>query len=263
MQPDSFSHSEIALALSGEPYGQPLYYFSSTGSTNEEAIKLACDGAPAGTLVVADEQTSGRGRGDRRWFTPAGSGLAVSIVLRPTLPSRQISHVALLGAIATVQAIKSICNLQPQSKWPNDVWVNGKKVAGILGESTHGPVGPEWVILGIGINVSSGPPAGTPTRHPFSCLEEQSGHAINRLELLRELIRALSEHCSNIGTKTLVSTWQKHMMWRGKRMRVLNPDGTSIDGNALGIDPDGALLLDSDDGMVRHITAGDICRTNT
>ena len=263
MRTDSFSHSEIEQALSQEPYGYPLYYFKSTGSTNEEAIKLACDGAPTGTIVVANEQTAGRGRGDRQWYTPASSGLAVSIILRPALPSRQISHVALLGAIATVQAIKSISNLQPKLKWPNDVWINGKKVAGILGESSHGTVGTEWVVLGIGINVSSGPPAGTTTRHPFSCLEEQSGHPIDRLELLRELIGAVSEHSSNIGTKTLVSIWEKHMMWRGKRVCVLNPDGTSTDGNVLGIDSDGALLLDSIDGIVRHITAGDISRTNT
>ncbi len=253
-----FTRAAITRALSNEPFGWRLHYFRSIGSTNAEAARLAATGAPEGTLMVADEQTAGRGRAGRRWFTPPGSGLAVSFVLQPTLPGNRIGHLALLGGVCTAQAIESLCNLQPHLKWPNDVWVNGKKVAGILGESSHGTTGPEWAVLGIGVNVHAGPPAHAQIRQPASFLAEQCENAPDRVELLLQLVRALAEHYPKLGQASLLAAWERRMIWRGKRVRVLNPEGTSIEGIALGLDPDGALRLQPDDGRVLSIAAGDV-----
>ena len=258
-----FSLATITRALSGEPYGQPLYYYRSIGSTNAEAMRLAAAGAPEGTLVVANEQTAGRGRAGRRWLTPPGSGLAASLVLRPKLPAIQIGHMALLGGIATAQAIESICKLQPQLKWPNDIWINEKKVAGILGESSQSTTGPEWVVLGIGINVTSGPPEETETRQPASFLEKESGHAVDRVRLLLELMRALAKHYPYLGKTALLSEWERRMIWRGKRVRVLYPEGNYIEGIALGLAPGGELRLQPDDGHTLRITAGDVSLYDT
>jgi BirA family biotin operon repressor/biotin-[acetyl-CoA-carboxylase] ligase len=258
-----FSRTAITRVLSDEPYGQRLHFFRTIDSTNAEAMRLAAEGAPEGTLVVADEQTAGRGRAGRRWFTPPGSGLAVSLVLRPVLPANQIGHLGLLGGVATVQAIESLCNLRPKLKWPNDILVNEKKVAGILGESSHQASGPEWMVLGIGINVNTGPPSGTEARHKASFLTEQSGHPLNRVRLLLELVRALAEHYPQLGQTSLVTAWERRMIWRGKRVRVLNPGGTPIEGIALGLAPDGELRLQLHNGRIMSITAGDVSLTDT
>ncbi len=258
-----FTRTEIARALSGEPFGQRLRFFSSIGSTNAEAVRLAATGAPEGTLVVADEQTSGRGRASRRWFTPPGSGLAISLVLRPSIAGNRIGHLALLGGVATAQAIESLCNLRPQLKWPNDVWVNDRKVAGILGESSLNADGPEWVVLGIGVNVHAGPPTHAQTRHPATFLAEQCDGAPDRVKLLLQLVRALAEHYPELGKAHLLAAWERRMLWRGKRVRVLNPKATSIKGIALGLDSEGALRLQPDDGRAISITAGEVSLTDT
>ena len=119
------------------------------------------------------------------------------------------------------------------------------------------------MVLGIGINVNAGPPAGTETRQTASFLTEQSGHPLNRVRLLLELVRALAEHYPQLGQNSLVTAWERRMIWRGKRVRVLNPGGTSIDGIALGLAPDGELRLQLDDGRIISITAGDVSLTDT
>lgn len=253
-----FSYPEIARVLSNEPYGQHLHYFRSTSSTNSEAIRLAAAGAPEGTLVVADEQTAGRGRAGRRWYTPPGSGLAASLVLRPVLSSGHIGHLALLGGVATAQAIESLSNLQPQLKWPNDIFINGKKVAGILGESSFSAAALEWVVLGIGINVNAGPPEDASTRNAASFLANHSGHILDRVRLLLELVRAVAENYPHLGTKTLITAWENRMIWRGERVRVLNEESASIEGTVLGLSQNGELRLSLDNGRTLTISAGDI-----
>ncbi len=235
-----------------------MHFFRSIGSTNAEAVRLAAAGAPEGTLVVADEQTAGRGRAGRRWFTPPGSGLAVSFVLQPTLPGNRIGHIALLGGVATAQAIESLCNLRPQLKWPNDIWVNGKKVAGVLGQSNDGAAGRKWAVLGIGVNVHAGPPAHAQMRQPASFLAEQCDYAPDRVELLLQLVRALAEHYPKLGQASLLAAWERHMIWRGKRVRAHHAGGISVEGLALGLDPDGTLRLQLEDGRVLSIAAGDV-----
>ena len=253
-----FNPAEITRALSNEPFGQRLHFFRSIGSTNAEAVRLAAAGAPEGTLVIAGEQTAGRGRAGRRWFTQPGSGLAVSFVLRPTLPGNRVGHLALLGSVATAQAIESLCNLQAQLKWPNDICVHGKKVAGILGETSHGAAGPEWAVLGIGVNVHAGPPAHAQMRQPASFLAEQCEDAPDRVELLLQLVHALAEHYPKLGKAPLLAAWERRMIWRGKRVCGLNPEGTPIEGIALGLDPNGALRLQPDDGRALSIATGDV-----
>ena len=121
----------------------------------------------------------------------------------------------------------------------------------------------EWMVLGIGINVNTGPPSGTEARHKASFLTEQSGHPLNRVRLLLELVRALAEHYPQLGQTSLVTAWERRMIWRGKRVRVLNPKATSIKGIALGLDSEGALRLQPDDGRAISITAGEVSLTDT
>ena len=152
-----FSYTTISKSLATTEFGHPLYYYDSTGSTNNEAKTHALSGDPEGTLIVANEQTAGRGRFDRRWFTPKGSGLAVSFILRSKLSNPEISQIPMLGGLATAYAIEKLCNISPKLKWPNDICIEQKKIALILVETSYTQYLPEWQILGVGINVNSRP----------------------------------------------------------------------------------------------------------
>ena len=200
--------------------------------------------------ILALQQTGGKGRGDRVWESPPG-GLYLSII------SPSHSLLPLIAGISVIQTLVGLDN-RLRLKWPNDICVHGKKVAGILGETSHGAAGPEWAVLGIGVNVHAGPPAHAQMRQPASFLAEQCEDAPDRVELLLQLVRALAEHYPELGQAPLLSAWERRMLWRGKRVRALNPEGTSIEGIALGLDPDGALRLQPDDGRALSIVAGDV-----
>ena len=241
-----------------------IRYFDRTGSTNDEASRWITGGAVDRSLVVADEQTSGRGRGDHRWMTLPGSGLAFSLILFPQhfgpfiVPRRTA-----IGALAVKDALQKIYGLSSQIKWPNDVLLNRKKVAGILAENYWTGEDLKAVILGYGINVthSSIDPAKLPVQRltfPATCVEEVLGRPVDRIELLHAVLHEFFAWRPRLSSPEFLREWEASLAFRGEWVQVTTgesygKDGLPIDleqapkpvgeGKVLGLAPDGGLRL--------------------
>jgi BirA family transcriptional regulator, biotin operon repressor / biotin---[acetyl-CoA-carboxylase] ligase len=237
---------ELQAALRDLPLGG-FRFFESLGSTNDEALAWASEGADDLSLVLAEEQTQGRGRLQRKWFTPAKTALAFSIVLRPTANEiRYPAHITGLGALALVDAMQNL-GLQPQIKWPNDVLLNRKKAAGILVEATWMGNNPEAFVLGIGVNVlSNSVPSEDQVLFPATSIETEARHAIDRGKILHEVLSALLAWRSKIGSEEFLQAWNEALAFRGEAIQLLNDNGTLLNGELLGLEADGSLRVKTD-----------------
>ena len=238
MNQASFEKFLASLPLSG------LRYFDSIGSTNDEALAWATQGALDFSLVVADEQTTGRGRAGRKWVTPHGSALAFSLILRPAASeAKSPSLFTGLGALALVEALKKL-GLKPQVKWPNDVLLNGKKVAGILVETVWMGDRIECLVLGMGVNVlkESIPPPNE-LLFPATSVETELGRPLEREELLRDILSALVVWRAKLVTGELVKAWGENLAFRGEQVQVWQGSEEPLVGRVLGLESDGSLRL--------------------
>jgi len=245
-------------SLSHLPLGT-IRYFDSTGSTNDEALAWAAQGAPDLSLVLADEQTSGRGRMDRKWFTPRGTALAMSLILRPTPDER--AHPTRTTGLLAVSLAESLRKrgLAPLIKWPNDVLLNGRKTAGILVESTWTGEQLDALILGMGVNALKGsvPPPET-LLFPATSIEDELGQAVERPALLRDILSALLEWRPRLGTGALVKAWDESLAFRGQQVRVEAGSGQVVIGEALGLKSDGSLSLRDEHGRCVTVHFGEV-----
>ncbi len=250
--------SELRAALAAFWPGS-LRFFDSIGSTNDEALAWASAGAPDFSLVIADEQTSGRGRMGRTWFTPPGSALACSLVLRPTGPEREkIGLFSGLGALALVDALQPF-GIVAQVKWPNDVLIQRKKVAGILAETVWLGTEVDSVVLGMGVNVgpdSVPPPEGL--NYPATCVQAEGQNPISRIDLLKTLLEAIRRRRAMLATETFLRDWESALAFRGEPVRVWMSDTETLTGQLLGLEPDGSLLLGLQNGAQQVIRFGEI-----
>jgi BirA family biotin operon repressor/biotin-[acetyl-CoA-carboxylase] ligase len=231
-----------------EDIGAQLSFHTRVGSTNDVAAELAKRGAPHGTIVVAQSQTRGRGRGGRRWLTKPGSGLAVSLVLRP-LQNMTPSWPRLnaLGGIAIAHALEDE-GLHPQVKWPNDVLLEGKKVAGVLVEPSW--VGDEidFIILGMGINLFPDAVRSEATLdYPATSLSQVADGQVDANEFLHLLLRKLAELLKDIGSTKFIERWEDRLAFRNKWVRVETSEGNII-GEVLGLASSGNLRIRRSDG---------------
>ncbi len=245
--------SLAALPLHG------LRYFASTGSTNADALAWAEAGAADSSLVVADEQTQGRGRLERRWVTLPGSGLAFSLILRPH--PAELPYAALispLGALAVCEALIGL-GLHARIKWPNDVLVSGRKLCGILAESAWVADKLEAVVLGIGINITpeSLPPSDQIT-FPATCLETELGREVDRTEILEAVLQELFTWRPQLGKPLFLKAWHDHLAYRNEIVRVEIPGGADLVGRLRGINADGSLRLEAPGGQEISVLAGDV-----
>lgn len=234
--------------------------FESLPSTNTEAARQAALGAPEGLCVVAREQTAGRGRRERSWVSPKDAGLYLSVVLRPTLETKLWPLITLSAALAVHDALGEVCELEADIKWPNDLLASGRKLCGILAETAEGTRG-RAVILGVGINLRRGsfPPEISDTA---TSVEEQTGRVPEVEKLLEALTRALARYYETLhtdgGAEEILRDWQRHSTYaHGRRIRVALAEET-FEGTTRGLDPDGALLVETDDGTSRKVRAGDV-----
>jgi len=235
-----------------------LRYFDSIGSTNDEALAWAASGAADFSLVIADEQTQGRGRFERKWFTPKSSGLAVSLILRP-----QAGHAPYLSRIVGIAAlsITTACSefgLAPQIKWPNDLLLDGKKAAGILIETVWSGDNVDSLVIGMGINIhkNSVPPAEL-LQFPATSLEDELGEKTpSREEFLFKALSAFAYWRGRIAADDLIQAWEERLAFRGQQIQVTgNPPAS---GELLGLESDGSLRLrDANDKSV-IIRFGDV-----
>jgi len=248
--------------LSGLPLGA-LRYFNAVGSTNDLAARWAQAGAPDLSLVVADEQTAGRGRMQRRWFTPPGAALAFSMVLRqPEVGfAAQLPRLTALGALAVCDTLNAALPpmLPAQIKWPNDVLATRRKLAGVLAEAHWHGEQLAAVILGIGINVApdSVPPAEM-LDFPATCLEAVLEKPVDRWELLRAVLLQLVEWRQRLDSADLVKAWERRLAFRGEWVRLLQEGAPPLEGQVLGLNPDGALRLRLRSGEETAFIAGEI-----
>ena len=249
----------LSEILSSTPVRE-FRYFDSIGSTNDEALKWSDLGAVDFSLVIAEEQTKGRGRFDRRWVTNPGSALAFSLILHPT--PVEISKLALfapLCGLALRDTLEEQLGLQAEIKWPNDVLLDRNKTAGILVEANWSGTLISGIVLGIGINIMHGsiPPADA-QQFPATCLEDHCDHPVDRYRLLQGLLNSISAWRMELGSPAFFNAWQRYLAFKGEIVRIEDSQKTSIIGRVKGIDPQGRLILTLDKGMEKDFEAGDV-----
>ena len=230
--------------------GEPLHVYDALDSTNDLCRELAEAGQPGGTLVLADEQRHGRGRGARIWYTPAQSAVAMSMLLRPDqIGEGDHAAVNMLGAVAVVKALDTL-GLESLIKWPNDVLVQGRKVASVLTEAAWQGQTLEYVVLGIGVNVrpNSLPPEEEPD-FPASYLDLNVDEPIDREALIVEIVRGLRCGLELLAAHQLLPWVEKRLAYMNQEVRIDLEKG-SVTGRIVGLDPNGMLHVQHKDGEV-------------
>jgi BirA family biotin operon repressor/biotin-[acetyl-CoA-carboxylase] ligase len=250
---------DIQKALSDLPLGS-LRYFDHIGSTNDVALSWASEGAEDLSLVIADEQTSGRGRAGRHWYTPAGSALAFSLILRPPREEKgRLSFYAGLGALGLVQAIHQDYDLTALIKWPNDILLQGRKLAGILVEAVWLGEEIESVVLGMGVNVltASVPPA-EKLDFPAISLEEALKQPVERHSLFYNLLKQIITWRPRLARREFLAAWEESLAYRGELVQVWSGAAAPLTGELLGLEPDGGLRLRSPAGKLFSVRFGEV-----
>jgi len=237
-----------------------LVALDSVDSTNEEAKRRARGGAPDKTLICAGMQTAGRGRGGRSWVSPPGN-LYLSLVLRPACPPRRAAELGFVAAVALEAALQDIAaDLPVTFKWPNDVLLHGRKLAGILIEAdSHGADALDWLVLGVGVNVASHP-AGTAVPATSLTAEGLAGIAVETVrDAFAGRFLAAMQDWQRQGFGPIRERWRERAAGIGSVITVRLPNAT-LRGTFVDLDADGALLLapETNDGSVQRITAGDV-----
>ena len=260
--PDVIDPHEVRARLESARIGHRLEFLKLTASTNADAFRLAEDGAIEGTVVLSDSQTGGKGRRGRVWSSPAGVNLYCSVVLRPSIMPHEAPQLTFLSAVAAARAIEQTTKLMPEIKWPNDILISGKKVAGLLNEMSAETDGINFVILGIGINLNmTADQFPDDLRHPATSLLLESGVRVDRSlftsTMLNELDRLYTDFLAH-GFGPVREEWQSRCNAGGRQVIVKDSGTECTEGRFIGIDSDGALLLRSGDDKLHRITCGDV-----
>jgi BirA family biotin operon repressor/biotin-[acetyl-CoA-carboxylase] ligase len=252
------NQNELKKSLSKLPLGR-IKYFDSVGSTNDEALAWAANDARDLSLVIADEQTAGRGRLDRKWFTPSGTALAFSLILRPS-PAEQ-SHLSRIVGLAALSVADSLLKrgLSPQVKWPNDILLNGYKMAGVLTESVWSGDRVDCVVVGIGVNILKGSiPEAEILRFRATSLEDVLGYPVERIEVLHDILATLITLRPGLGTEEFMTKWEELLAFRGQQVQIEEGNETLITGKLLGLESDGSLRLSNENGTSLTVQFGDV-----
>jgi BirA family biotin operon repressor/biotin-[acetyl-CoA-carboxylase] ligase len=251
----SLSPAAITDNLETRFIGQRILYYPKLPSTMDTAKRQAQQGAVEGTVVIADEQTSGKGRMQRTWLSPKGS-IALSIILHPKLA--HLSSLMMVASLAVAHCIEQVTGLKPQIKWPNDVLVNGKKVCGILIESDVRGSTVDYAIIGIGINANLRPPDFPEIPSTATSLSHELGKKVSRLDTIRcLLIEAERLYLASTAGESIYQEWQDRLVTLGKQVQVKSGE-TTYKGIAESVASDGSLLLRQPDGSLTKIVAGDV-----
>lgn len=243
--------------------GRNLYFRHSVESTNDLLKNLAYDGAPHGTVVIADEQTAGRGRLGRTWESAAGKGLWMSILLRPELHPYKVQSLTLAAAVSVCRAIEPFLNEKPGIKWPNDVLIGGRKVCGILTELSAEAERVLWVITGIGLNTHFSPddfPAELRSKATSLDRHLRRGASLDHDRLAAEILNQFEpvyeDFVKNGPASTLIE-WRERSITLGRMVELLYGQET-MRALAMDIDEDGSLVVQLGDGSMRKILSGEI-----
>jgi len=259
---DRLSPLAIRAGLCTQFIGRNVVYRPSVTSTNDLARALAAQGAPAGTLVLAEEQTAGRGRLGRTWLAPTGTSLLLTLIFRPTLLPTQAFRLAMLCSLATARAMEAATALPIHLKWPNDLVLRGKKLGGVLSESSLTGERLDFVIVGLGLNVNLDVSTLPEIAATATSLSAALGRPVARLPLLQRLLQEIEAGYHDVAQgEALRDSWAARLSTLGQMVRVSG--GTEDEGLAEGVDADGALLLRRADGTLGRIAVGDVTLRQT
>lgn len=258
--PDKLYHWEIERHLEAEVIGKKFIYKDLLDSTNTYAFRLALGGEPEGTCVIAETQKTGKGRLGRKWFSPVGKNLYISVVLRPAIPPSGAYPITFLSSLAVYDTIKALTDAEPILKWPNDVLIAGKKVCGTLLElSTEADV-VRFVVVGIGFNINmDDQDIDEEIKDKATSLFLQTKKPFERAQVCGILLTNLEQYYNIFrkkGSEEICLIWEDRAKIKGKYLEITQM-GESYKGISEGIDRDGAMLL-SVDGKTKKIIAGDV-----
>ena len=255
--PDKLLAHEIQFHLDTKIFGGRVIHHDTVGSTMDEAFRLGMEGAPEGTVVCAEEQTKGRGRLGRSWISLKGKGIYLSIILRPKFSPTDVAKITLLCAVAVAEAVYKVSGVKASIKWPNDLLVENKKLAGILTELRAEVDRVQFIVVGIGVNVNN-------TSHQLiagaTSIKNETKEPCLRVALTREILRSLEQWYQRLhkeGFGPILKRWKECSVTLKKRVRVSDPGGT-VEGLAIDLDSDGGLLIRQDSGVVVKKMAGDV-----
>ncbi|AMV71681.1 biotin--[acetyl-CoA-carboxylase] ligase [Desulfuromonas carbonis] len=259
--PDTLIAAEIQAGLSTRLIGREIVSLARTDSTNQRATELAEAGAVEGTVVIAEEQSLGKGRLGRRWASPPGVNLYLSVLLRPPILPWDAPQLTFLSAVAVARAIAAEPGMAPEVKWPNDLLLGGRKVAGLLNEMRAETEGIHHVVLGIGVNLNmTADQFPADLRYPATSLCLESGRPVCRSAFARRLLEHLdllyTEYLQS-GFEPVRSAWEGFFRLTGSAVEV-DCQQRLVRGTVRGIDSDGALLVEDDRGGCERILAGDV-----
>ncbi|MCK5014055.1 MAG: biotin--[acetyl-CoA-carboxylase] ligase [Candidatus Omnitrophica bacterium] len=255
--PDKLLPAEIQFELGTKILGKDIRYFDSIASTMDAAFQLGVEGVGEGTVVCAESQTKGKGRLGRNWASPKGKGIYMSVILRPALTPADLTQLTLLGAVAVCEAVGKFCDVPAKIKWPNDILVNNKKLAGILTESSAEMDRVRFVVVGIGVNVST--PLSQMPPHSTS-IKNETGKKVSRVVLMREILRSLESWYMTLGGNgfaSVITRWKELSSTLGRHIRLVDPSG-NVEGEAIDLDEYGGLIIRGENGLKVKRMSGDV-----
>jgi BirA family transcriptional regulator, biotin operon repressor / biotin---[acetyl-CoA-carboxylase] ligase len=247
----------LANELASSIFSSRIVYHETIDSTNRFAKDLAVAGAPGGTLVLTEVQTGGRGRRGKAWLSPGNENLLFSVLLRPALLPERVFSLTMILALAAMEAVKTLSGLLPGIKWPNDLYAGMRKLGGILTEFSMIHEEVDWVVLGLGLNVNRRPEE---LAAQATCVMEETGIRVSRNQLLVEIIKGFEAAYQKIllgDIEIFHRRWNEACFILGKAVEIESTKGR-IYGKALRIERDGALILETQDGDLRRVVAGDV-----
>ena len=246
--PDLMTEAEIKSLMHTEWVAKEVLYFDTIDSTNTKAQELAEKGYPSGTLVVADKQESGKGRRGRSWVSPSGTGIFMTLMIKPDINPNNASMLTLVAALAVAKAITSVTGEEAMIKWPNDIVVNGKKVCGILTEMNAQFDYINNIVVGVGINVHNESFPEEISQMASSLMIEAGGKRFHRAQIIAETMSYFEQYYDTFlktqDLSALVREYDELLVNRNKSVRVLDPK-EPFDGKAMGITPKGELIVET------------------
>jgi BirA family biotin operon repressor/biotin-[acetyl-CoA-carboxylase] ligase len=243
---DKFTLEILTQAL----YPRAVRYFERIGSTNDQAQVWLESGGVNGSVVIADEQTRGRGRLGRTWLAPAGTALLFTVLLRPS--PRHVTRISMLGALSVVYALRSFGVDRIGIKWPNDVQIDGRKICGVLPEALWDGEMLVGVALGIGVNIRVDF-AATPFAQTAISLHQVSSTRVRRIDVLIRVLEHIDQWAGRIGDESFFAAWRSELTTLGQYVTVDGRRWVAED-----VDPDGGLLIRDAHGTIQRVIAGDI-----
>jgi len=256
----SLNSESLKKKLAGKMIGHRLHYYEDIGSTNDEAFRLGEEGAPEGTVLIAESQSSGKGRMQRVWYSPPGANIYTSMILRPPTGTMQVTQVPIAAGVAATETINEFCSGKASIKWPNDVLIGGKKVCGILAQMKMSGKTVDFIVVGIGINVNL-------AREQFphdiqeiaTSLAIEAGREISRPDLIIRLYENMAKWYRELtrnGFAGVRERWLNLSEMIGKTVSVMFQN-EAVSGKAVGLDEDGSLILLTANNQNMTVSAGD------